>query len=153
MIRVTERTTRLKYLGCADSGREFPRPLIPGLKKADSPRWSPDGRTLAFLSDRADEKAEVESSTQIYLLRDGEKSALRLSNVPGGVEEYAWSPDGKMIAFVALDQRTAEEQARRAAGDDAIVQPESNLKYSRLWVVEAVRRTSRSGNKTELRDS
>ena len=117
-------------------GREPPRPLIPGLKKAGSPRWSPDGRTLAFLSDRADEKAEVESSTQIYLLRDGEKSALRLSNVPGGVDDYAWSPDGKMIAFVARDGATAEEKARKAAGDDAIVQPESNLKYSRLWVVK-----------------
>src|SRR5829696_1149041 len=115
-------------------GRELPRPVISGLKNAGSPRWSPDGRTLAFLSDRADEKAAAESSTQIYLLRDGEKKA-RLSNVPGGVEEYAWSPDGKMIAFVARDRATPEEQAKRAAGDDAIVRPESNLKYSRLWVV------------------
>ena len=48
-------------------GREVPRALIPGLKNAGSPRWLPDGRTLAFLSDR-------ESSTQIYLLRDGETS-------------------------------------------------------------------------------
>jgi dipeptidyl aminopeptidase/acylaminoacyl peptidase len=116
-------------------GRELPRPLIPGLKNANSPRWSPDGRTLAFLSDRADEKAEAESNTQIYLLRDGEIRALRLSNVPGGVEQYEWSPDGKTIAFVARDQTTPEEQARRATGDDAMVRPEANLKYSRLWIV------------------
>jgi len=114
---------------------EPPRPLIPGLTNANSPSWSPDGRTLAFLSDRADQEANAESSTQIYLLRDGEKNASRLSNVPGGVEDYAWSMDGKMIAFVARDQVTPEEQARRAAGDDAIVRPESNLKYARLWVV------------------
>jgi len=109
-------------------GREPPRPLIAGLKNAIAPHWSPDGRTLAFVSD-------ADSSTQIYLLRDGEQKAARLTNVPGGVEDYEWSRDGKMIAFVARDQPTAEEQARRAAGDDAIVGPESNLKYSRLWVV------------------
>jgi len=113
-------------------GRELPRPVIPGLKNASTPRWSPDGRTLAFLSDRADEKASAERA-QIYLLREGEKS-LRLTNVPGGVEDYAWSPDGKMIAFIVRDQPTAQEQARRTAGDDAIVRPESSLKYARLWV-------------------
>ena len=104
-------------------GSESPRPLIPDLKNAASPRWSPDGSSLAFLSD------------QIYLLRNGEKTASRLTNVPGGVEDYVWSPDGKMIAFIGRDQATAEEQASRAAGDDAIVRPESNLKYSRLWIV------------------
>ena len=106
-------------------GRQPPRPLIPGLKNANSPRWSPDGRTLAFLSD------------QIYVVRDGEKQALRLSNVSGGVEDYEWSPDGKMIAFVARDQPTVEEQERKAAGDDAIVQSVSNLKYLRLWVMNS----------------
>src|SRR5215475_6277565 len=41
-------------------GRESPRPLIPGLKNAGSPRWSPDGRTLAFLSARGDEEAAAD---------------------------------------------------------------------------------------------
>ena len=68
-------------------GRELPRALIPGLKSAGSPRWSPDGRTLAFLFDQ-------ERSTQIYLLRDGETKPSPLTNVPGGVEDYEWSPDG-----------------------------------------------------------
>lgn len=109
-------------------GSQPPRALIPDLKNARSPRWSPDGRTLAFLSDR-------ERSTQIYLLRDGEQSSVRLSNAPGSVEDYEWSPDGKMIAFVARDQATPQEQARRVAGDDAIVRPQRELKYTRLWVV------------------
>ena len=104
-------------------GHEPPQPLIGGLRNAFTPRWSPDGRTLAFLSD------------QIYLLREGETKAARLSNVQGGVDQYQWSPDGKMIAFLARDPATPEEEARKAAGDDAVVRSESNFKYSRLWTV------------------
>jgi dipeptidyl aminopeptidase/acylaminoacyl peptidase len=95
------------------NGQELPIPLIAGLNRADTPRWSPDGKTLAFLSDRGDAEAQPDSSSQIYLLRAGEKKAVRVSNAPGGVEEYHWSPDGKLIAFVAGDQMTPEEQAKK----------------------------------------
>src|SRR6185295_8148546 len=66
-------------------GSESPRPLIPGLINAGSPRWSPDGKTLAFLS------------KQIYLLGAGEANAVQLTSAPGGVEDFEWSPDSKMI--------------------------------------------------------
>jgi len=52
-------------------GSESPHRLIAGLSKSGSPRWSPDGKTLAFLSD------------QIYLLRAGESTAVQLTSVPG----------------------------------------------------------------------
>jgi dipeptidyl aminopeptidase/acylaminoacyl peptidase len=126
-------------------GHDAPRPLIAGLKSADTPRWSTDGWTLAFLSNTADMGAQGEGSTQIYLLRAGETSARQLTNVPGGVGEYEWSPDGRMIAFVARDQDTEEENARRSRGDDAIVYPERDLKYSRLWVV-----TVENGKATQI---
>lgn len=113
-------------------GHEAPRPLSPGLKDAVSPRWSPDGRMLAFLSQGGGGEAPAEESTQIYVLREGEKRAKALTHISGGVEEYQWSPDRQMIAFVARDQASAEELDRRSAGDDAIVQPEANLKYLRL---------------------
>lgn len=115
-------------------GHELPRPLIPGLKNVDSPRWSPDGRTLAFLSDRGESGSDdAETGIQIYLLRDDEKKAVRLTSVPGGVEQFEWSRDGKMIAFIAHDQATAEEQEKKAAGNDAI-EIDHNLRNSRLWV-------------------
>ncbi len=115
-------------------GSEIPRPLIPGLKNVAAPRWSPDGRVLAFLSDRGDADGNADNSTQVYLLRDGEKKAVRLTSVPGGVQRYEWSLDGKMIAFMTPDQATGEEQVRKAEGYDAI-EVDRNLKYSRLWVM------------------
>ena len=99
-------------------GTESPRLLLPGLSNSGSPRWSPDGETLAFLSDRA----------QIYLLRAAESTPVQLTSVPGGVEDFEWSPDSKMIAFVARDQ-----PEKKAAGDDAI-EVDRDLKYSRLWI-------------------
>ena len=71
-------------------GAESPRPLIAGLVNSNSPRWSPDGKTLAFISDK-----------QIHLLAAGEANAVQLTSVPGGVEDFEWSPDSKMIAFVS----------------------------------------------------
>ncbi|HEV2826106.1 MAG TPA: S9 family peptidase [Pyrinomonadaceae bacterium] len=114
-------------------GKESPHPLIPGLKKASSPRWSPDGRWLAFLSDRGESGIDPDVTMQIYLLRSDGGKAERLTSVPGGVEDFAWSPDSKMIAFVARDQPTASEQERQSAGDDA-TEVDRNFKYSRLWV-------------------
>jgi Tol biopolymer transport system component len=89
-------------------GHESPHPLVPGLINAGSPRWSPDGKTLAFLTD------------QIFLLRVGESNALQLTTVAGGVEDFEWSPDSKMIAFVARDLPARDELEKRTAGYDAI---------------------------------
>jgi len=105
-------------------GSESPRPLVPGLINAGSPRWSPDGKTLAFLSDHA------RAGVQIYLLSAGEANAVQLTSAPGGVEDFEWSPDSKMIAFVARGQPTRDEQEKRT---DAI-EVDHDLRYSRLWI-------------------
>jgi dipeptidyl aminopeptidase/acylaminoacyl peptidase len=64
-----------------------------------TPRWSPDGRYLAFLSDR-DDPHEVD---QVWLLDRAGGEAERITDLPGGVSEYAWSPDGKRLALIASD--------------------------------------------------
>ena len=64
-----------------------------------TPRWSPDGRYLAFLSSR-DDPREVE---QLWLLDRTGGEAERLTDLPGGVSDYAWSPDGTRLALIASD--------------------------------------------------
>jgi dipeptidyl aminopeptidase/acylaminoacyl peptidase len=64
-----------------------------------TPRWSPDGRYVAFLSAREDSR-EVD---QVWLLDRAGGEAERITDLPGGVSEYAWSPDGKRLAIIASD--------------------------------------------------
>jgi dipeptidyl aminopeptidase/acylaminoacyl peptidase len=123
------RTTNIWIV--STDGKEPPHPLIPNLKNASTPRWSPDGRLLAFLSDH---EAPGVDAIQVYLVGSEGGKAERLTSVPGGVEDFAWSPDGTMIAFVARDQPTAKELEKQSAGDDAI-EVDRNFKYSKLWVV------------------
>jgi dipeptidyl aminopeptidase/acylaminoacyl peptidase len=64
-----------------------------------TPRWSPDGRYLAFLSSREDSR----DAAQIWLLDRNGGEAERVTDLPGGVSAYAWSPDSKRFALVATD--------------------------------------------------
>jgi dipeptidyl aminopeptidase/acylaminoacyl peptidase len=69
------------------------RPITSGPHTDRLPRWSPDGRTLSFLSDRAQEGV-----FGLYLLRDGVGEATRVAaQVDGTVENYSWSTDGARI--------------------------------------------------------
>ncbi len=68
-------------------------------QREHAPRWSPDGRFLAFLSSR-DDPREVE---QLWLLDRNGGEAERLTDLPGGVSDYAWSPDGTRLALIAAD--------------------------------------------------
>jgi dipeptidyl aminopeptidase/acylaminoacyl peptidase len=70
-----------------------PRPFTVGPKDT-SPRWSPDGRLLAFVSDRGDEPQVFVAS-----LEGGEPRAVTWA--PSGVASPAWSPDSSRIAYTA----------------------------------------------------
>ena len=78
-----------------------------------SPRWSPDGRFLGFLSDRDG----VSDTDQLWILDRAGGEAERVTNLPGGVTEYAWASDGKRLALIAEDPDpdapTAGDSAKR----------------------------------------
>ena len=68
----------------------------------NTPRWSPDGRWLAFLSSREDEH------TQIWLLDRLGGEGRKATTLPGDVDDYVWAPDGKRIALVVADADTTK---------------------------------------------
>ena len=95
-----------------------------------APRWSPDCRTLAFLSDR-----QEDGQPEIYLIdRDGGE-ARQLTNLRGAIDDLEWSPNGRYLAFLLTDPETEEDQRRKQAKDDAI-EVERNHKLRRLWTVD-----------------
>ncbi|MDI1352843.1 MAG: prolyl oligopeptidase family serine peptidase, partial [bacterium] len=59
------------------------------------PKWSPDGKWLAFLSDSDD------AGTQIRLIAAQSNKEIQLTHFNGSITDYTWSPDSKEIAFVA----------------------------------------------------
>jgi dipeptidyl aminopeptidase/acylaminoacyl peptidase len=82
--------------------------------KDSSPRWSPDGSTLAFVSARGDKP-------QIYLLPIGAPGgeARALTAMENGASSPAWSPGGTQIAFLA--GMNAEERAREDRGEEPLL--------------------------------
>lgn len=79
-------------------GKETVR-LTTGKESETNPRWSPDGRYLAFLSERGDEN-EV---SQLWLLPRAGGEAEKITDVKGGVEDFDWAPDSKRLVLVVHD--------------------------------------------------
>lgn len=65
------------------------------------PRWSPDGRWLAFLSSRHD----AADHAQLWILNMAGGEAEKITSVAGSVEDYAISPDGQQVALVVSDAK------------------------------------------------
>ena len=73
--------------------------LTAGKGEESDPVWSPDGRFLAFLSDRGDEN----DAKQLWILALAGGEAERITEFKGGVTDLAWSPDGKRLVLVVDD--------------------------------------------------
>jgi dipeptidyl aminopeptidase/acylaminoacyl peptidase len=87
------------------------KPFTAAAKADTRPRWSPDGRTLAFLSDR-------EGTSQIYLIPADGGEARALTESKTGINSFEWSPDGKKIAILTTAPKTEEEEKKEKDKDD-----------------------------------
>jgi dipeptidyl aminopeptidase/acylaminoacyl peptidase len=125
-----------RHIWVLDTGTRELRQWTSSTKSEHSPRWSPDGRTLAFLSDR-------EETTQIWLMRVDGGEAVELTAGKNAIEAFRWSPDGKRIAFLASDPRTAEEEKKQKNQDDARV-IDVDRKPSRIWTVDLATRATKA---------
>ena len=86
----------------------------------EHPEWSPDGRWIAFLSDRAlpDEEANAEGEPEadadkaerLWVIPVGGGEALPLYTEKLDVHSFAWSADGKALYYAVTQPQTADEQ-------------------------------------------
>ena len=97
-------------------GSAEPRQFTAGERRDGSPRWSPDGRWLAFVSNR-DGEEEQKAKAQLYVMPANGGEARKLTDGKESVESLVWSPDSSRIAFArrVRDEAYDEEDDRKRA--------------------------------------
>ncbi len=76
------------------------------------PRWSPDGKYLAFLSSRNNGK------TQVWLLNRLGGEATHLTDTPQGVDDFEWSPDSTRLVLILRDPKPEDLEAAKDKDKD-----------------------------------
>ena len=113
------------WLVATDEDGPPPRQLTLGTRHDRHPRFSPDGSTLAFLSDRRTiveeepsrgEAKDREDATQVHLLPLDGGEARRLTDLPRGVTGFEWSPDGTRLVVTSPSHAATWEADRRRRG-------------------------------------
>jgi len=91
-------------------------PMTASYASASSPRWNPDGTTLAFMGKRGNDK---DAKSQVWLLNRMGGEAQQYTNVKQGVSGFAWSPDGTRMVLTVRDPEPEEDDEKNKAGKDS----------------------------------
>jgi acylaminoacyl-peptidase len=115
-------------------GSTPPRQVTLGARHDRHARFSPDGRTLAFISDRrllveeeptrsrergagaTDARSDREDRDQVHVLPLDGGEARRLTDLPRGIEAFEWSPDGTRMVVVSASHEPTRDEDDRARG-------------------------------------
>jgi dipeptidyl aminopeptidase/acylaminoacyl peptidase len=81
-------------------GRGEPWPLT-NAESSSSPRWSPDGSSIAFLSARRDPQTGTAQRAQLYIISMRGGEPRRVTELKNGVSAFQWSPNGARVACVS----------------------------------------------------
>ena len=104
-----------------------------------SPRWSPNGGMIAFISKRG---TEPDAVAQIHLMSAGGGEARALTNHATAVSEIVWAPDGSALYFIAPDPKSEEQKAREKQKDDVFLFDE-DYQQRHLWNVAVTTKAER----------
>jgi dipeptidyl aminopeptidase/acylaminoacyl peptidase len=110
--------------------------LTAQVKSSSGAKWSPDGRWIAFASDRPGQIAETKADTrQIYVIDPMGGEARQVTKLDDGVDEYEWGPDSKTIAFTTKDPLSKAQKDRvERYGDYTVIDGDERMTH--LWTVD-----------------
>ncbi len=111
------------WSAAADGSRATP--LTAPAFDAWTPRWSPDGGSVAFLS-------PADGIDQIWLVSTAGGEPRRLSATSASVRDFRWLPDGRGLVYVAGGSPSAARRESERRRDDARV-VDADLDDARLW--------------------
>jgi len=109
-----------------------PRQLTYSERGENGPQWSPDGRSLAFLSSRG---SGTDAKTQIWILPMDGGEGYQLTTSKENVTGFEWAKDGSRIAFLSVDTLPKTDEAKATRRDDPQVF-EENFRLSHAWVID-----------------
>ncbi|HXF82761.1 MAG TPA: S9 family peptidase, partial [bacterium] len=106
-----------------------------GAHQDSLPRWSPDGRALAFLSDRGSAGAApgAKRPKQIYVIAADGGEARALTSGMYAVTDLAWSPDGRTIAFIGKPPQDTPLQGEAATDVKVITRVRYKFDGEGFW--------------------
>jgi dipeptidyl aminopeptidase/acylaminoacyl peptidase len=110
--------------------------LTAQVKSSSGAKWSPDGRWIAFSSDRPGQVAETKAdSKQIYVIDPAGGEARQVTKLEDGVDGFEWAPDSKTIAFTTKDPLSKAQKDRvERYGDYTVVDRDERMTH--LWTVD-----------------
>lgn len=166
----TQRPTRSAIWIVDTDGHSPARRLAVSGALDGNPRWSPDSKSVVFLSNRPDANgrgvpgfdfrpasqdldrpgdtppsnpsARPEPSRQLWVIRVDGGEAQPLTAMPRDIRDFDWAPDGKSIAFLAPDPLPAQVKADKAARRDG-VEVDVEKDFTRVWTLDLASRRLR----------
>ena len=106
------------------------RPFVTGEVNVSSPKWSPDGNTIAFLMKRG-----KKGHTQVWTISTSGGEAQQISKAKTSVLSFQWHPQKNMIGYIAKDPKTDHEKKLEKKGYGFIFY-EENIKQRNLYLLD-----------------
>ena len=127
-----------KELVLVDVATGGQRSLSGGRKDLRSPRWSPSGDRIAFLAAAGPAKEEKQ---QVFVLPMNGGDAALITEAPNSIEQFAWRPNGKDIAYVVADEAENQKDIEKhldafEVGDNGYLETKAPAP-SHIWLVAA----------------
>ncbi len=131
-----ERGEQVRHLVRIDLRGRRETALTRGADSCERPRWSPDGKLLAFLSTRPAARGGDEERAQVWLMDPGGGEPWPLTEITRGVLHYDWA--GPDAVVVVAQEESALEETRRKDDKDAsvVVEDERHEPPARLFRVD-----------------
>ncbi|MBM3908130.1 MAG: S9 family peptidase [Gemmatimonadetes bacterium] len=130
-----DRHERRSHIWVVPAAGGAARQLTFGERGESNAQWSPDGAQIAFTAARGAGTGEDAPRSQLWLLPADGGESWQVTTARDGVTAYAWSPDGKRIAYLTTDSLTRDAEAKARRRDDAKVY-EGDFRLAHLWIVD-----------------
>jgi len=126
-IMEEEKSEYLSQIWVSSVDKSFNQKYTHSEKSSSYPQFSPDGKSIAFLSTRS-------GKNQIWVMNTFGGEAKQLTESKNSINNFKWSHDGEFIAFTMNDPETDEEKKLKKEKRDVIL-VDKNFKFSHLYLI------------------